>query len=95
METVTPGASPQVPLYMKIVHTDQKLDVGKIVLLLGVTVISGYLASQSQRAGSDADFAKTLRMRYHLGCQKAAVGQAKFWTAVAEHHHDLYEIVKL
>lgn len=52
------------PLFVKlVVDDDNKPRWGNILVMLGVTILSGWLASQSQRAGANPDATKQLRMK--------------------------------
>ena len=66
----------------------------RIVLMLGLTVLSGYLASKSQRLGASA-VEIPLRARYYHGLQTVAAGQAKFWTEVQKRAALRYDIARL
>jgi hypothetical protein len=90
------GASPDNPVYFRFLRDeDNALDWKKIVVMLGLTVLSGYLATQSQRAGSSPDQMKAARMRFHRAVIQVAHGQVNLWSDIARHHADLYEIARL
>lgn len=57
-----PGVTKEHPLYFRIIAADN-IDWRKIILMLGITAISGYLATQSQRVGSNPDFVRTIKLR--------------------------------
>ena len=71
---------------------DDKPDWGKIILMLGITVVSGYLAAKSQRWGSAADDpVRQVKMRVAqkqitLGARLQRVGRV-----VEEHGWSAYE----
>jgi hypothetical protein len=57
---------------MRLVTTEGKTDWRKILLMLAVTALSGYLATKSQRAGGAIDVERTLKMRAaHAGSTAA------------------------
>jgi len=62
-EITAPGATPDQPVFMKMIRDDDGFKWGNIVVMLGVTVLSGYLASRSQRWGSSPDLQTAVRMR--------------------------------
>jgi hypothetical protein len=48
------GETPGNPVYFKFVRDDNdQLDWTKILIMLGITVVSGYLAAKSQRWGAE------------------------------------------
>ena len=51
MDTV-PGVTKEHPLYFKLMSEPIKMDWKKIGVMLAITIISGYVASQSQRMGN-------------------------------------------
>jgi hypothetical protein len=80
---------------MKLVMNDAgQLSWSRIVLMLGLTVISGYLASRSQRAGASA-VEIPLKARYYHGVQQVAVGQQRFWHEVQKRAATRYDIACL
>ena len=83
------------PIWMKLIRDEKVIKWGSLAVMLAFTVISGYLASQSQRIGGDADYTKTLRMRYHVRMMKLAGKQETYWLDVLRHHHDMYELARL
>jgi hypothetical protein len=81
---------------MKLVRDgDGQVQWGKIVVMLALTVVSGYLASQSQRAGARPDLVKQAKMRAYLTVEKAARVQAAAWKRVEGFAHTAYEIERL
>ena len=67
------GSSPEQPLYFKWVRSDDgQIRWGRILLMLGVTVLTGYLSVQSQRAAASPDFNRQLRM--NLAHRKITLG---------------------
>jgi predicted transcriptional regulator len=62
MDTV-PGVTKEHPLYFKLMSEPIKMDWKKIGVMLAITIISGYVASQSQRMGSSPDIIRTAKMR--------------------------------
>lgn len=57
------GATPDQPLYFRWVRdAGGQVNWGRIALMLGLTVLTGYLSVQTQRAASSPDFNQTLRM---------------------------------
>lgn len=60
---MTAGTSADQPLYFKWVRDDDgQVNWGRVVLALGLTVLTAYLSVQTQRAASSPDFARTIRM---------------------------------
>jgi hypothetical protein len=86
-----PGTSKDSPLYMRLVTTDGQLDLGKIILMLAVTALSGFLAARSQRAGADPDVLRSVRMRAALASQRACQAQADFWQRAATSSAQAYQ----
>lgn len=94
--TPVPGSTPDNPLFFKFLRDeDDQISLKKIVVMLALTALSGYLATQAQRAGSSPDQLKSARMRVHRAAETVSRRQAAFWSSVADHHHDLYEIARL
>jgi hypothetical protein len=95
-QTTILGETPEHPIYFKFLRDeDLKLDWKKIAVMLALTALSGYLATQSQRLGSQPDQLRTARMRYHRALGLAAAHQGEFWSRVAKHHADLYEVARM
>jgi hypothetical protein len=62
--TGEPGSSKDQPFFMRLVYDeDDAIKWGNVLVMLGLTVLSGYLAARSQRAGSMPDTAAMIRMR--------------------------------
>jgi hypothetical protein len=63
MNEIVPGTK-ESPIYMKFLRDEEdKIDWAKILIMLALTVASGYLASKSQRWGSSStDPIKSLKM---------------------------------
>jgi hypothetical protein len=81
---------------MKIILDEEgKISWKKIVIMLAVTALSGYIATQSQRAGSSADFARQLKMRGLLAVQKTAHLQAVAWQRIEGFAKTAYDIERL
>jgi hypothetical protein len=80
---------------MQLVRTgDGQIAWGRILVMLGLTVVSGYLASKSQRAGASS-IDVPLKARYYHGLQVVAHGQVQFWTEVQKRATLRYEISRL
>lgn len=81
-QAVTPGSTAEQPVYFKwVTDRDGRIRWGRVLLMLGVTVASAYLSVRTQRAGSSADFEKTLRMavarrRITVGVRLQQAGRA-------------------
>lgn len=84
------GSSAEEPLFFKWVHNeDDSINWAKIILMLGLTVLTGYLSVQSQRAASSPDFNRTIRMglaqkKITLGVKVQRIGmrlENAGWTA--------------
>ena len=89
------GSTPEQPLYMKIVLNDNgQISWTRIAVMLGLTVLSGYLASKSQRLGASA-VEIPIRARYYHGLQTIAGQQAKFWTEVQKRAAFRYDVARL
>jgi len=90
------GSTPDNPVYFRFLRDDtNKLDLRKVLMMLALTALTGYLAARSQRYGSNPDSLKTARMRYHRAVGSTAARHAQFWSELAKHHADMYEIAKL
>ena len=63
MSEITPGGSKEAPIFMRLVRDDDGVKWVNVVIMLGLTILSGYLAAQSQRKGSSIDFNTQLKMR--------------------------------
>lgn len=64
METGKPaGSAADAPLFMRLVRDDDGVKWANILVMLAVTVVSGYLATKAQRAGSNPDSARELKMK--------------------------------
>lgn len=58
------GSTQQYPIWMRLVKDDDdKIRWNRILIALAFTAVSGYLATASQRAGSDIDAIALLKMR--------------------------------
>jgi hypothetical protein len=91
-----PGTTADNPLYFKFLRADDdSIDWGKVVLALALTVLSGYLATQAQRAGSNPDQLKAAKMRFHKTVKDAAEAQVTFWRKVADNAGTRYDIARL
>lgn len=90
------GTSRDNPLYFKFLRDgEDNLQLGKIVVALALSVLSAYLATQAQRAGSGPDQMKAAKMRFHRTTGLLAARQAQFWLKIADNARDRYEIAKL
>jgi hypothetical protein len=59
-----PGATRETPVYTKMLRDDKdQVDWGRVVVGLGLTVLTGYLAAKSQRWGSNADLGSLIKMK--------------------------------
>lgn len=54
-DTQPAGSAADSPLWMKLVRDEDGPKWGNILVMLAVTVASGWLASKAQRAGSNPD----------------------------------------
>lgn len=89
------GETPDRPVYMQLVRTSTgQVAWGRIILMLGLTVVSGYLAARSQRAGASA-MEIPLKARYYHGVQTIASGQVRFWTEMQKRAAFRYDIARL
>lgn len=96
MTKTDPGASPDNPLYFKFLRDgNDDLNWGKVAVALAVTVLSGYLATQSQRAGSGPDQLKAAKMRLYRMVGQVARGQVQFWGQIESNAHTRYDIARL
>lgn len=59
----TPGTSKEQPVFMRLIQDDDGVKWGNVLVMLGLTIASGYLAAKAQRAGAQPDAAAMLRMR--------------------------------
>ena len=62
-ETKAAGSAADAPLFMRLVRDDDGVKWANILVMLAVTVVSGYLATKAQRAGSNPDSAREVRMK--------------------------------
>jgi hypothetical protein len=91
-----PGSTPEAPLYFRFLRDDQdNIQWGKVVVALALSVLSAYLATQAQRSGSGPDQMKAIKMKYHRAVNELAIGQAKFWSKVADNAATRYDIARL
>jgi hypothetical protein len=67
------GSTPETPVFMKMIRDEDGIKWGNIMIMLGVTVLSGYLASRSQRWGSSPDLQTAVRMRAAQAGEKLGV----------------------
>jgi hypothetical protein len=96
MPTTDPGTSPDHPLYFRILRDDQdQLQWSKIVIALGLTVLSAYLAAQAQRGASSPDQLRSAKMAFYRTVWKVANGQVVFWRKVAQDADTRYDIARL
>lgn len=96
MPPTEPGTSRENPLYFKFLRDEQdNIQWSKVVLALALTVLSGYLATQAQRAGSGPDQLKAAKMRFHKTVETVARGQVVFWGKVADNASTRYDIARL
>jgi hypothetical protein len=70
---------------------DGQVSWAKIALMLALTVASGFLAAQSQRAGADPDILRTARMKAALASQRVCQAQADFWQRAATSSAQAYQ----
>lgn len=70
MSDALPGASRETPVFMKLVRDDDGIKWANIVIMLGVTVLSGYLAAKSQRWGAKPDLTSLVKMRIAAAGEK-------------------------
>lgn len=78
------GESAARPVYMKMVRDgDGEIRWGRILVMLAVTVLSGYLATKSQRAGGRIDFETELKMRAALAGQKTGSALCRAGCAIS------------
>ena len=70
MDTV-PGVTKEHPLYFKLMSEPIKMDWKKVAVMIVLTAISGYVATQSQRMGSSPDVIRTAKMRGLMMASKA------------------------
>jgi hypothetical protein len=68
--TIVPGSTKDEPVFMKLIRDEDGIKWGNMLVMLGLTVLSGYLASKSQRWGSSPDVATALKMRAALAGEK-------------------------
>lgn len=59
----TAGTSRDTPLYFRWVQDDDGgIRWGRVLVALGLTVLTAWLSVQTQRSASSPDFARTIRM---------------------------------
>ena len=51
------------PVWMKIIHDEDGIKWANLIVMLGLTALSGYLAARSQRAGANPDLGVELRLK--------------------------------
>lgn len=60
----SPGTTAETPLYFRWVRdSEDKINWGRMVLMLGLTVATAYLSVRTQRTASDPDFTRTIKMK--------------------------------
>lgn len=90
-----PG-TPDNPIYFRFLRDEKdKIQLGKLLLTLGLTVLATYLAAQAQRSSSSPDQLKTAKMRIYRTMGQVANRNLVFWEKVAATARDRYEIAKL
>lgn len=57
------GATPDKPLYFRWVTDEKGVRWDRVILALGLTVLTAYLSVKTQRTASSPDFERTIRMR--------------------------------
>ena len=67
----TPGVTKEHPLYFKLMSEPIKMGWKKVAVMIVLTAISGYVATQSQRMGSSPDVIRTAKMRGLMMASKA------------------------
>jgi hypothetical protein len=77
-----------------VVGDDGAIRWQRIVIMLAVTIASGYLASRSQRWGATAVQIPP-RARYYHALQRVALGQEKFWSEIQKQAATRYDIARL
>jgi hypothetical protein len=96
MRATEPGASPDSPLYFRILRDDQdQLQWSKVVVALGLAVLSAYLTAQAQQAGSGPDQLRSVKMAFYRALGRAARGQSVFWARIAQDADTRYDIARL
>jgi hypothetical protein len=63
MTEAVPGTSKDAPVFMKLIRDDDGIKWGNMVIMLGLTIVSGYLAAKSQRWGSSPDLSTMVKMK--------------------------------
>lgn len=74
------------PVWMRLIHDDEGVKWGNVVIMLGLTALSGYIAARSQRAGSNPDLGTEIRLRIaaageYLGNEITKLGVALSMTS--------------
>lgn len=57
-----PGTTAEQPLYFRWVHDEQGIRWNRLLLALGLTMITAYVSVKSQKAAASPDFERSLRM---------------------------------
>lgn len=76
-----PSGTRDNPVWMKIIHDEDGIKWANLIVMLGLTALSGYLAARAQRAGSNPDLGVELRLKIaaageRLGNEITKVGVA-------------------
>jgi hypothetical protein len=91
-----PGGDKDTPIFMKMVRADDgEIRWGRILVMLGLTILSGYLATASQRARAQPDMLRTARMRALRASRRACQAQADFWQVLATRSAQEYQKARL
>lgn len=91
-----PQGTQEDPLFFQIIRTDDgDINWKRIGIALAVTVVTGYLASQSQRWGQNPDLVKSIKMRYHETVRAIADSQIRLWSKVSMKAETAYDIARI
>jgi hypothetical protein len=90
--TEVAGSNKDNPVWMKFVRDeDDNIQWGRIFLALALTALSGYIASQAQRAGGNIDFVTQARMKIALHQQKLGRSISAFGDTITTEGIAAYE----
>lgn len=88
------GSSAEQPLYFRWVQDETGIRWDRIIIMLGLTVLTAYLSVRTQRAASAPDLDRTLRMKVAQKTITAGVKLQRAGIRLEEAGWSAYEAVR-
>ena len=58
-----PSGTRENPVWMRVIHDEDGIKWTNVIVMLGLTALSGYLTARAQRAGANPDLGAELKLR--------------------------------